>query len=459
VNTLRSTHNEAARRLVVFAVACSYVLAVLSTADDASLVFDLEITIVPFVNAKLQAWTFLALAPIFIIVVYQYFQASLVDSLRQNSSEPFAAHIDTQSNSISRDLLLNLFRRNTRLIDQASRLASIFVIWLLAPLSVGICWFRSLTIHAAILSYASVAALCFLSLTTHHVFVAPRCSTRRKRFWALTVLTAVLLCMMLVTIAFSRNIPSVCSESSKHDLNHTFFDRQTEGLESACRERAGFIPLLYALRVWSALGITDGADLRFAVLSSKDAKPPTRPPVLSKLNLTNADALGLSAYSAHLPTSSLDGARFRAASLVDAHLRYSSLLMTDFRESTLTRVSLIRSKMQFVDFDNSILDGAWFRGASIRNGSFRSASLKGAHFYCTTLTNSDLSSIVVSPDSEFELTRLLGGGSIVPGQGLSAKQKSGICLDKAAYDRNGEGFTLCPSNDEWERLCKQDAGA
>lgn len=446
---------QVSRRLALFAIVCAYVLVVLMSIDDAAMTFSGDATIVPFVNAKVQASVFLSVAPFLVLAAYQYFQASLLSAFRSHG-EGLSVFGPADSTSLFDDILLYQSGGPRRVEEYTSVAISYFIVWLLAPGTVALCWYRSLTIHSSSISFYSTAMFVVLLGVSLKIWRSVKPRAQRRKPVGPAGLVAVGAAMILINAAFMRRIPSGCFEPKIHDQSHTFFDRSM--IETECQQMSG--TLYHAAQAWTLLGLKQGPDLRSANLGSSSQskdKDQVKSLVFDSLDLTNARATGMIAPKAGLVDSFLVGTTLRAADLYDANLNRATILMADFREAKMSEVGLIRTRMKYVDFTSATMDHTFYRGSVIEHASFVGASMKRAVFDCTTLIDADLTGADFT-DATFSSTRFID--SIISAEKLSDEQRKGICVNsrRSGSPIGPKLFDQCPSESKWQNACRQDEG-
>jgi len=446
------------RSLAAVTFICLYCLAVVSTVNDASIVFEREVTVIPFINARVTSVLFFWAMPAVVLLSYHYFQHQLFRLSKSRSPRDFLSPPKETSEPevLFADLLTVQLHQRFTLGNYAATVASYFVVWLLPLVTLAVAWWRSLAKHDMALSiYCAVVLSLTLGVSITLLASLHGGSRRLSRIGSAVVIVTSTGVLFVSYAVIQVGSPFECFEE-QHDQNYPLYDRNYPGVALEC-DRLGSRITRLTLRSIARRGVALGADLTSVdLMSSETAKDQGGARlVMRRIDLRNARGAGFRTHSGIFTEARLAGASFPESELVETNFKYANLFMTDMRVANLTGASFIRTTMKYVDFDHAQLKGSWFRGAVVEHGNFANARFEGAHLDCTTFIDSDFRDAVMSVEymtnARFLKSRNLPT-SIPP------TQLEQVCgSPETVADARSHHLLLreCPSENVWQRLCDQ----
>jgi uncharacterized protein YjbI with pentapeptide repeats len=447
----------ASRSLAAVTFVCLYCLAVVSTVNDASIVFEREVTVIPFINARVTSVLFFWAMPAVVLLSYHYFQHQLFQLATSRTRRDFRS-LPTESfepDALFADLLAVQVHQRFTLRNYAATTVSYLVVWLLPLVTLAVAWWRSLVKHDMALSvYGAVVLSLALGVSIGLLSKLHGGSSRVTRLGSATVIAAFALMLFISYDLIEIGSPVGCFEG-EHDQNHPLYDRNYPGFADDC-DRLGSRITRLALRSMTRRGMALGADLTSVDLTKSDKTTGADRLVMRGIDLRNARGAGFHTVSGTFTDARLAGASFSESELIDSNFKYATLFMTDMRVATLHGASFIRSTMKYVDFDNAQLNHSFFRGAIIEHGNFTSADLTDAALECATFIDSDFRDAIMSVKTDLTNTRFLHSRNLpksIPPPELEQACGSSDTVDDARS--HNLSLRTCPAERDWNRLCEQ----
>ena len=367
---------EAARTarllFVILLLACLYALTTVAGTTDASLFLNTPSAMLPIVQAPIRMPQFYWLAPLLIALLFAVSHLYLLRLWQRVARLP-AVYPD--GSTADQQLPAWLFhgfvsaywprlRQRRPPLFWLQHAVSIFLAWLVAPLTMAVLWARYLVRHDALGTILQLVLLVTVSGLAIYVFslagavlrgeFAPEADpAERRRFWALFT--------------------------------------PWHGIVTAC---AAFALALYSVKAVGAFGLQPfhapdlswanlaGADLKHADLSGAN---------LYRTNLAGADLRGAMLDGANLDEAELTSAKLGQAKLDKATLRGARLERADLNGAWLRDAVLDGAQLSGATFTHADLTRASIRKADLRGVAMDSAQFGGADFSATDLSKANLS--------------------------------------------------------------------
>jgi uncharacterized protein YjbI with pentapeptide repeats len=391
--------------LILSAAVFVFLTAVLT--DDKALILNTGSQLIPQLKTPIPTAFFYRLAPFVILSLYVYFLLYLHWIWANVSTLPAVFPDGTGLDKRIYPWLLNrLVAISSRGIDEhslshysLSELVSILLAWWVAPITLGILWFRYLIMHDwtwTLMHVAFFSAAVGIGKASHQRTVITlrgellkaqavppddKSPAWRRAIRAIRgcrsitwTLAATILTLVISLGAIEGSPPSTSwydplASDIKNWMNEVSHRVQSRFLDSFAADLSGLV---------------------YNDLTEENVEN------LKKVRLNRADLVDAELAGAELGGMDLKGAIFSMADLEEAKLQGAKLEKADLAGAKLNEADLDYSHLEAANLSSAELKGAHLGGAHLQDAKLNGADLKGAQFFDAHLEGADLTSCEVA---------------------------------------------------------------